>query len=358
MGQVRELRAQVEEGRHALSQGSRSSELVQRLMQATRKGGELAGAGLHGRLGDLGDVPADVDVAVSTAAPALNYLVVDSTEGGQRCIEFLRKHNLGRARFVVLDRIRWAEKQMAAQVQVPDGTSRLFDLVRPAKPQFAPAFFFAMRNTLVASDMDSAIKVAYQGGKPVWRVVTQQGQLIESSGAMSGGGKAVRKGGMRLRSAAAGQAAASRASSAAESGEMVTAEDVARLGRSLAAAEARVGSCRHRISTLEAEVKGLEEALSQAQLDLQKHESAAESLEAQLGDVRARLATAEKAAEQEAKSASKGKAADAIRALESAADAAKRDLDEATQAASAAESRVAALREQVVSAGGAALKEA
>jgi len=51
-------------------------------MQATKKGGELSGAGLHGRLGDLGDVPASVDVAVSTAAPALNYLVVDSTEGG------------------------------------------------------------------------------------------------------------------------------------------------------------------------------------------------------------------------------------------------------------------------------------
>jgi len=76
---------------------------------------------------------------------------------------------------VVLDRIRWAEKKMQERMDAPAGTERLFDLVRPSKAKFAPAFYFAMRDTLVAADMESAIKVAYEGGKPVWRVVTQQG---------------------------------------------------------------------------------------------------------------------------------------------------------------------------------------
>ena len=80
---------------------------------------------------------------------------------------------------------------------------------------------------------------------------------------MSGGGKAVRKGAMRLRSAASGAARGTVSTEVADDAgsDVLSADDVARLGRELATMEARVGSCRHRISTLEAEIKGLETSL-------------------------------------------------------------------------------------------------
>ena len=52
-----------------------------------------------------------------------------------------------------------------------------------------------MRDTLVAKDLEQATRLAYGSGKR-YRVVTLQGQLIEASGTMSGGGNKVAKGGM------------------------------------------------------------------------------------------------------------------------------------------------------------------
>ena len=42
---------------------------------------------VFGRLGDLGEVDNQYDVAVSTASSALDYIVVQSAEDAQACIE-------------------------------------------------------------------------------------------------------------------------------------------------------------------------------------------------------------------------------------------------------------------------------
>ncbi len=58
---------------------------------------------------------------------------------------------------------------------------RLFDLVRVKENKFKSAFYYALGNTLVAKDLDQATRIALQG-KTRHRVVSLQGQLIESSG--------------------------------------------------------------------------------------------------------------------------------------------------------------------------------
>ena len=50
-------------------------------------------------------MPAEYDVAVSTACGYLDFLVVETEAGGAACIEHLRKHNLGRTSFIVLSQI-------------------------------------------------------------------------------------------------------------------------------------------------------------------------------------------------------------------------------------------------------------
>jgi hypothetical protein len=48
---------------------------------------------------------------------------------------------------------------------------RLFDLVRRREPRLDVAFFFALRNTLVAPDIEAATATAYEGesARPVRR---------------------------------------------------------------------------------------------------------------------------------------------------------------------------------------------
>uniref|UniRef100_A0A8D0PBW5 Structural maintenance of chromosomes protein n=1 Tax=Sus scrofa TaxID=9823 RepID=A0A8D0PBW5_PIG len=87
----------------------------------------------------------------------------------------------------------WAKKM--TQIQTPENTPRLFDLVKVKDEKIRQAFYFALRDTLVADNLDQATRVAYQKDRR-WRVVTLQGQIIEQSGTMTGGGSKVMKGRM------------------------------------------------------------------------------------------------------------------------------------------------------------------
>jgi len=119
-------------------------------------------------------------------------MVVDTVQQGQTCIEYLRKQNVGRANFLVLEKID--EMNGMRPIQTPEKVPRLFDLVKPREARFAHAFYKALRDTLVAQDLAQANRIAF--GARRWRVVTLAGELIDSSGTMSGGGSKPRGGGM------------------------------------------------------------------------------------------------------------------------------------------------------------------
>ena len=70
---------------------------------------------------------------------------------------------------------------------------RLFDLVKPTNPEVAPAFYFALRDTIVCDDIQTARRASTMLGKK-WRVVTLGGEVVETTGAMTGGGNRVNRG--------------------------------------------------------------------------------------------------------------------------------------------------------------------
>lgn len=63
----------------------------------------------------------------------------------------------------------------------PEESPRLFDMVRFKDESVRPAFYFALRDTLVAQDMEQATRIAFQKDRR-WRVVTLKGQIIEMAG--------------------------------------------------------------------------------------------------------------------------------------------------------------------------------
>ncbi|KAK6876282.1 Structural maintenance of chromosomes protein 4 [Candida tropicalis] len=156
--------------------------------------------GFYGRLGDLGTIDEKYDVAISTAAPGLDSMVVETVETAQACIEYLRKNQLGYANFICLNKLRNFDLAPIHTPGDPSHVKRLFDLIRPSNPKFAPAFYSKVYDTLVAPNLTEAKKVAY--GARRWKVVTLDGNVIDISGTMSGGGNYVSKGAMRLTNAA------------------------------------------------------------------------------------------------------------------------------------------------------------
>ncbi|KAL2801273.1 RecF/RecN/SMC [Aspergillus keveii] len=185
---VSSARQKAEEARATVASTQNRGSVLTGLMRL-KESGRIEG--FHGRLGNLGTIDEQYDVAISTACPALENMVVDTVEVGQQCIDYLRKNNLGRANFILLDRL---PKRDLSTIFTPENVPRLFDLVKPKDPKFAPAFYSVMQNTLVAKDLEQANRIAY--GARRWRVVTLDGQLIDTSGTMSGGGTRVARGAM------------------------------------------------------------------------------------------------------------------------------------------------------------------
>lgn len=62
----------------------------------------------------------------------------------------------------------------------PEELPRLFDLIRVENEELKPAFYYGLRDTLVANNLDQATRVAY--GRERYRVVTLKGELIELTG--------------------------------------------------------------------------------------------------------------------------------------------------------------------------------
>ncbi|CAH1763935.1 4678_t:CDS:10 [Entrophospora sp. SA101] len=186
-----DARQKEDEARTSL-QSSQSRGVVLSSLIKLKDSGRIRG--FHDRLGNLGVIDDKYDVAISTACPGLNNIVVDNVEVGQNCIEYLKKNNLGRGHFICLNQL--PELSMNP-IQTPENVPRLFDLIRPKDQKFAPAFYSVLRDTLVAENLQQANRIAY--GKYRWRVVTLDGKLIDKSGTMSGGGNKVSRGSMSSR---------------------------------------------------------------------------------------------------------------------------------------------------------------
>lgn len=203
----------------------------------------------QGRLGSLGTIPDKYDVAISTACPSLHHMVVDKVEQAQSCIQYLREQNLGRATFMVLDKLK---EDGMGKIPTPENVPRLFDLVQPKEPRFAKAFYKALSNTLVAENMDQANRIAF--GERRWRVVTLAGQLIETTGAMSGGGNQPARGAMSSKFAP----------------ETVRPEVLTALEEELAKAERHLTEATKEAQTTEAELENLKRALPETETAFQK----------------------------------------------------------------------------------------
>lgn len=137
-------------------------------------------------------------------------------------------------------------------IDTPENVPRLFDLIKPKEARFAPAFYKGVFNTLVADDLVQAQRIGF--GKKRWRVVTLQGQLIDPSGTMSGGGAKVSRGGMSSKFAA----------------DKVGAEVVERYVKESESLEEEVKKWQVERKGLEEEVKGLRKRLPEVEVGLEK----------------------------------------------------------------------------------------
>ncbi|BDA46592.1 Structural maintenance of chromosomes protein 4 [Coccomyxa sp. Obi] len=335
-GELREVRGAVTQRRAERSAQSSQSAIIQALMAARK---DIPG--IRGRLGDLGAIDGKYDVAVSTAAPALDYVVVADTASAQKCVELLRSRKLGVATFLILDKqAHLAAKCAQAGAPPPEGVPRMFDLVKCSDEALRPAFFYALGDTVVAGDLDQASRIAYGRDKRWARVVTLQGEIINDSGTMTGGGGKACGGRMCL-----GSGAPKPLDTAAAAAELAAAEK--QEGASLKAlSEARQRAERAAATAAAAEkaLAGLETGIPKARMEAAAQRAKADDLAARLGSLRAATQVASEDAA-------------AIKQLEADIKSAQRNLEPINKKLAPLQAKAAALEQRIEDAGGPPLKK-
>lgn len=258
-------RQKADEARASMQQSQSRGKILDNILRM-RDSGRIEG--IYDRLGNLGVIDDQYDVAISTACPALDNIVVETVESGQACIEYLRKNNIGRANFIVLSQLR---NQNLREINTPENVPRLFDLLKPKDQKFLPAFYHVLQDTLVAEDMRQANRIAY--GQKRWRVVTMDGKLIEKSGAMTGGGNRQLRGAM--------------SSSFKDDG--VSAEVVAELERERDELERDYRNCADEKRATDLALRRKKDFLPKLEVTLEKLQMDMRSLDSQLEDENERL---------------------------------------------------------------------
>ena len=187
--------SQIEQIKHELREGESDDKVVQFLVaQKSLKG-------YYGTLRQLGSIDERYDIAAGVLGTGnWAFHVVDNDQTASDAIKLLRENDLGRGTFVALSRVaqQYAAKYRA-EFHAPMGSHRLLDLIQCEK-KFAPAFYFAVRDSLVTDTLSRARELGL-GNDPHGRhrVATLAGELVEPGGTVIGGGAAPQ--GARLRGA-------------------------------------------------------------------------------------------------------------------------------------------------------------
>ena len=158
--------------------------------------------GIHGPVAQLGEVQERHRIALEVAAGArLAQVVVEDDAIAARAIDLLKSRRAGRLTFLPLNRIRGgggggggAALQRGSAPGAAPGSlgsgliGRAVDLVRH-EPVYDEVFRYVFGDTLVFASLEQARR---ELGR--CRAVTLEGELLEKSGAMTGGSLQVRSG--------------------------------------------------------------------------------------------------------------------------------------------------------------------
>ena len=143
------------------------------------------GKGMHGVLANIIDVPEKYQTAIEMSLGiSLQNIVTDTEEDAKKLVEHLRKNNLGRASFLPIASVKGKklEKIKGKENGIIGIAS---DLIKFDK-KYEQIIISLLGRTVIVDNMDTAIKVAKQNGY-MFRIMTLEGDMINPSGAITGG---------------------------------------------------------------------------------------------------------------------------------------------------------------------------
>jgi chromosome segregation protein len=148
-------------------------------------------AGIIGPVSQVLQVPPELEVAFEVALGSrLQDVVVDSFANAEAAIAYLKENRKGRATFLPLDTLR-----PGRPVTLPDtpGVVGLASKLVKVEEHLRPIAELTLNRTIVVDDLPAARR-AFAVMKGGFQIVTREGELMRSGGAVTGGREAGQKG--------------------------------------------------------------------------------------------------------------------------------------------------------------------
>ncbi|MFB6126385.1 MAG: chromosome segregation protein SMC [Halolamina sp.] len=226
--------------------------------------------GVHGPVGDLGSVDSEYATACETAAGGrlANVVVVDDGVG-QSCIDYLKSRNAGRATFLPI-----TEMDDRSLPRLPDDPG-VVDFARNLveyDAEYDGVFSYVLGSTLVVEDMATARH--FMGD---YRMVTLDGDLVEKSGAMTGGSG----GGSRYAFSKSGKGKLERVAEEIhdlEDERATLKDDIAAVEDDLEDAHDRKTAATEKVTAVESDLERAEEQRDDAEARIEELEAELEAL--------------------------------------------------------------------------------
>ena len=184
-GRIKKLEEELKETRRKIEETIKAKAYVESKLSSLPPAENIFEGieGVYGTVGDLITVkdPEHIRAVEVAGGGRLRYVVVENEEVARRCIEHLKRNNLGRMSFIPLNRIR-VEDKLPPYPRVRGAVDFAINLVEYDK-RFERAVKFAFGDTLIVEDFESAKRI----GIGSYRMVTLEGELFEKSGIITGG---------------------------------------------------------------------------------------------------------------------------------------------------------------------------
>jgi chromosome segregation protein len=147
--------------------------------------------GMHGVLANIISVPKEYETAIEmTLGQTLQNIVTDTEEDAKKLIEYLRKNNLGRASFLPIASVKGKKVDKLIKNNLSGVIGIASDLVKVNK-RYEEIILNLLGRTVIVDSMETAIVLARQNSYS-FRIVTLKGDVINPSGAITGGSVATK----------------------------------------------------------------------------------------------------------------------------------------------------------------------
>ena len=143
--------------------------------------------GIEGVVAELMDVPEGYEIAIETALGGqMQNVICDTDNNAKKAVNALKESRAGRLTFLPISSIKAFSANVDSRIESDPGYVGLASECIKCSDRHANVFKYLLGRVAIAKDMDAAIRLSKISGSGL-RFVTFDGEIINASGAITGG---------------------------------------------------------------------------------------------------------------------------------------------------------------------------